>query len=40
MHDHIAAIGDPDGLLEILLGHQHGKSKPGLELGDGVDHDA
>src|SRR5438874_10465055 len=24
VHDDIAAIGDADGLVEVLLGHQHG----------------
>src|SRR4029077_5091196 len=35
--DDIAAIGDADGLGEILLGHQHRQLVVVLELLDGVD---
>jgi hypothetical protein len=37
VHDDIAAVGDADGLREILLGHQHGEMIVILELFDGVD---
>src|SRR5262249_26363194 len=34
VHDHIAAIGDADGLVEILLGHQHGQREAFFQLLD------
>ena len=37
MDDDIAAVGDADGLGEVLLGHQHGELVALLHLADRVD---
>ena len=37
VHDHVTAVGDADGLREVLLGHQHRELVVVLELLDGVD---
>src|SRR5205085_4421334 len=37
VHDDVAAIGDADGLIEVLLGHQYGQLKPLLQFLDLVD---
>src|SRR5467141_1742230 len=34
MDDDVAAIGDPDRLIEVLLGHQHGQAEMPIELAD------
>jgi hypothetical protein len=36
----IAAVRDPDGLVEILLGHQHGKRIALLHFGNRIDRSA
>src|SRR5436190_7508669 len=39
VHDDVAAVGDADRLVEVLLGHQHGQAVALLQLldlGDGV----
>ena len=38
MDQHVAARGDAGRLLEILLGHEHGQTERGRELGDLIDH--
>src|SRR6185437_4139706 len=35
--DNVAAVGDADRLIKILLGHQHGQRVALLHLADGVD---
>src|SRR3989442_10030248 len=35
--DHVAAVGDPDRLVEVLLGHEHREPLAILELADLVD---
>src|SRR5438045_1123320 len=37
VHDDVAAIGDVDGLNEVLLGHQHGQLVTVLQLLDLLD---
>jgi hypothetical protein len=42
VHDDVAAVGDADRLVEILLGHQHRQALPLLQLldlGDGVRYE-
>src|SRR5882672_8075110 len=41
VHDHVAAVGDADRLVEVLLGHEDGEPVALLQLPDlvdGVDH--
>src|SRR5574341_181857 len=40
VHDDVAAVRDLGGLVEILLGHQHGQVVPLLQLFDRRDHPA
>src|SRR5215831_4913008 len=37
VHDYVAAVGDADGLREILLRHQYGELELVLELFDRID---
>src|SRR4029450_7182276 len=38
VHDDVAAVGDLGGLVEVLLGHQHGETPLVLHLLDLGDH--
>src|SRR5712692_5530735 len=40
VNNDIAAVGDPDRLVEILLGHQHGKRIALLHFGNRIDGSA
>src|SRR5207237_4232316 len=40
VHDDIAPVGDADGLIEVLLGHQYGQLEPLLQFLDLVDRAA
>src|SRR5947208_3326112 len=37
VNNDIATVGDPDGLVKILLGHQHGKRIALLHFGNRID---